>query len=152
MGMFFNSKAELDMLAIQLKLLNISEVRLEFQGGGDEGHVNDIWGISPAEELKDIPKDVIAWTLQAYGADESVQSQVTIKDALEDIGLRVLDETGMDWYNDAGGQGIISLDLSGEKLVVKVNLDINITSTEEHEFEYSEEEDGNDVFYPHTAT
>jgi len=152
MGMFFNSKTELDLLAIQLKLLSIDKVHIEFQGGGDEGHIEGIFGERADGTLIDVPKDIIAWTLQAYGADESVQSEVTIKAALEDIGLRVLDETGMDWYNDGGGQGEVILDLTGEKLGVKVNLDINITSTEEHEFEYLEEEDGNDVFYPHTAT
>lgn len=62
----------------------------------------------------------------------------------------------MDWYNNAGGQGIISLDLSGEKLVVRVDMGINVHDTEDHVFSYKQEdedeENDKDVFYPHNAT
>lgn len=143
---FFDSKEEMVALTAQLKMLGVTQVEIEFQGGGDSGEIYSVDLLNGADGVP-MPDGMVAWTKQVYGGAEPQTKQVTVKDALEDIGYRVLDATGMDWYNNDGGQGVVHLHLDGELPTVKVDMSINITQTEDHEFEYDPVEDES-IFYP----
>lgn len=146
---FFDSKEEMVTLTAQLKMLGADEVYIHFQGGGDSGEVYDIELSRAGTLFKADMKTMVAWTKQVYGQQVATQKQVSIYDAIQDIGYRILDATGMDWYNDGGGQGNVVLDLSDEFPKVRVNMEINYTSHEDHEFEYDPTEDES-MFYPVT--
>jgi hypothetical protein len=144
---FFDSKDEAVALTTQLKMLGVAKVQIDFAGSGDSGSIDGTYLLDANENHIDMPTDMIAWTTQVYGEQKAEQKLVKLRDALEDIGYRVLDETGMDWYNNDGGQGYIFLDIENEVFGVRVEMEINITHTEDHNFEYDPNHD-EDIFYP----
>ena len=144
---FFDSKDEAVALTTQLKMLGVAKVVISFTGSGDSGEIEYIELLNANEDIIPMPVDMVAWTKQVYGEQKAEQKQVKLRDALEDIGYRVLDETGMDWYNNDGGQGVVFLDVDGAVFGVRVEMEINITDTEEHEFKYDPNED-EAIFYP----
>jgi hypothetical protein len=144
---FFDSKDEAVALTTQLKILGANRVVIAFQGSGDSGEIEYVELLSANDEIIDMPTDMVAWTKQVYGEQKPETKQVKLNDALEDIGYRVLDETGMDWYNNEGGQGNVYLMVEGEIFSVRVEMEVNYTSHEDHEFDYDPNE--NDaIFYP----
>lgn len=145
---FFSSKDEAVALTTQLKMLGVATVGIVFSGAGDSGEVEAVYLHNANDEVVDMQTDMVAWTKQVYGEQKPETKQVMLRDALEDIGYRVLDETGMDWYNNDGGQGTVYLKVdSGEVFTVRVDMEINITQTEDHNFEYDPNED-EAIFYP----
>ena len=145
---FFSSKEEAITLTTQLKMLGVGRVVISFAGAGDSGEIDDMYLEDPNGTFIEMPTDMVAWTKQVYGEQKPETKQVKLRDALEDIGYRVLDETGMDWYNNEGGQGYVYLNIdSGAVFNVNVDMEINITQTEDHEFLYDPNED-EAIFYP----
>lgn len=145
---FFDSKDEAVALTTQLKMLGVAKVAISFSGSGDSGEIEYIELFNANENDIPMPTDMVAWTKQTYGEQKAEQKQVKLRDALNDIGYRVLDETGMDWYNNEGGQGVVYLNIdSGSVFGVNVDMEINITQTEDHNFEYDPDED-EAIFYP----
>jgi hypothetical protein len=145
---FFDSKDEAVALTTQLKMLGVAKVGISFQGSGDSGEIDYIELYNANSEDIPMPTDMVAWTKQVYGEQKPETKQVKLRDALEDIGYRVLDETGMDWYNNEGGQGYVYLNVDSDAVFnVNVDMEINITQTEDHEFLYDPNED-EAIFYP----
>lgn len=143
---FFDSKDEMIALTAQLKMLGVIQVDIHFQGGGDSGEIYSV-DLMNGKDGVPMPDGMVAWTKQVYGGQQPQTKQVTVRDALEDIGYRVLDATGMDWYNNDGGQGTVHIDLDGELPSVHVDMGINYTQTEDHEFIYDVKDDES-MFYP----
>lgn len=144
---FFDSKDEAVALTAQLKMLGVAKVAITFSGSGDSGEIEHTELYNANEDIIPMPDDMVAWTKQTYGEQGAASKPVKLRDALEDIGYRVLDETGMDWYNNDGGQGVVFLDVDGAVFGVRVDMEINYTSHEDHEFEYDPNED-EAIFYP----
>jgi hypothetical protein len=145
---FFDSKDEAVALTTQLKMLGVAKIQIDFAGQGDSGGIEEVYLENANSEIMPMPEDMVAWTKQVYGDQNPETKQVKLHDALVDIGYRVLDETGMDWYNNDGGQGRVFLTIdSGAVFGVNVDMEINITDTEDHFFEYDPNED-EAIFYP----
>lgn len=145
---FFDSKDEAVALTAQLKMLGVAKIQIDFAGQGDSGEIEHTELYNANEDIIPMPDDMVAWTKQTYGEQGAASKPVKLRDALEDIGYRVLDETGMDWYNNDGGQGRVFLTIdSGAVFGVNVDMEINITDTEDHFFEYDPNED-EAIFYP----
>jgi hypothetical protein len=138
---FFDSKEEMIALTAQMKMLGVTLADISFQGGGDSGEIYSIDLYNMNNESIEMPTDMVSWTKQVYGDQVKTQSNISIDKALDDIGYRVLDATGMDWYNNEGGQGIVHIRFDGELPTIDVDMEINITQTEDHFFEYDPEDD-----------
>lgn len=147
---FFSSKDEMDALTAQLKVMGVAKVNIRFAGGGDSGQVEYVGFLDEGEHEVDVNDGIIAWTEQTYGSQVPQQKPMPLNQAMEDIAYRVLDETGMDWYNNDGGQGYVVVEV-GETLKIKVDMEINITTSEEHEFEYHPVDDAAS-YYPTEQT
>jgi hypothetical protein len=135
---FFSSKEEAITLTTQLKMLGVGRVVISFAGAGDSGEIDDMYLEDPNGTFIEMPTDMVAWTKQVYGEQKPETKQVKLRDALEDIGYRVLDETGMDWYNNDGGQGELVIDLTEEPPSVVLKIGINYMHTDDHEFDYTD--------------
>ena len=98
----FASEQEKGTLLLQLNLLGAKQARVEFQGGGDDGQIEGVYLLDDNENDIDLPNDMIAWTSQTYGNQQSEQRPTKLVDALEDLCQRALDNTGLDWYNKIG--------------------------------------------------
>lgn len=137
----FANEQEKTTLLTQLNLLGAKEVRVEFQGGGDDGQVDGVYMLDDNATYIDMPDDMIAWTTLAYGNQESEQKQIKLVDALEDLCSRALDDTGLDWYNNDGGQGHLTIDFKQTPPNIKLYVGINHRQTEDFEYDLNESED-----------
>jgi hypothetical protein len=137
----FANEQEKTTLLTQLNLLGAKKVVVEFQGGGDDGQVNGVYLYDQNNIDIDVPNDMIAWTTQTYGDQQSEQRQTKLVDALEDVCSRALDNTGLDWYNNEGGQGNLVIDFNNNPPSIKLNVGINHTTTDDYEYDLNDEEE-----------
>lgn len=137
----FPSKEEKETLLTQLNLLGAKRVYVEFRGGGDDGQVEGVYYQDKHDEMQDIPTDMIAWTKQTYGNQEKETKNMTLVDVLEDVCYRALDHTGLDWYNNEGGQGQLTIDFTESPPNIFLNVGVNTMTTEDHNFDLNDEEE-----------
>jgi hypothetical protein len=140
---FFDSKEEMIALTAQMKMLGVTLADISFQGGGDSGEIYSIdlyKGLMHNESIE-MPTDMVSWTKQVYGDQVKTQKDISIGDVLDDIGYRVLDATGMDWYNNEGGQGTVHIYFDEELPRIEVNMEINVTHTEDHDITFDPYDD-----------
>ena len=137
----FANEQEKATLLTQLNLLGAKEVRVEFQGGGDDGQVDGVYMLDNNGAYIDVPDDMIAWTTLTYGEQEAESKQTKLVDALEDLCSRALDNTGLDWYNNAGGQGSLTIDFKENPPTITLHVGINQTTTDDYEYDLNESED-----------
>ena len=103
----------------------IDTVTVEFEGSGDEGHIE-------ACEFKDRDGSIANidhCTLSFNGGEEG-----NVTEYVEKLCEAILEETGLDWYNNAGGQGTITM--SPLEDAIHVEMEINFHDYEQFEFEF----------------
>jgi len=139
------TKQHVQNLFAQLKLLNVKEFRINFDGGGDDGQIDEIEFFNTNNETFNIPSDTISWVYTelntTQGEIKPVEQKTTLLKAIEDLGYSMLDEAGHDWVNNDGGYGSISVLIEGQDGKPYVDMEINIRYTNEDHHEY-----GNDNF------
>lgn len=140
---FFDSKEEMIAFTAQMKMLGVTLADISFQGGGDSGEIYsiDLYKGPTHDESMEMPTDMVSWTKQIYGDQVKLQKNISIGDVLDDIGYRVLDATGMDWYNNEGGQGTVHIYFDEELPLIVVDMGINETRVEDHEFTFDAVDD-----------
>ena len=137
----FANEQEKATLLTQLNLLGAKEVRVEFQGGGDDGQVDGVYMTDNNGAEIELPDDMIAWTTLTYGGQEAESKPTKLVDALEDLCSRALDNTGLDWYNNGGGQGQLVIDFRESPPSIKLNVGINQTTTDDYEYDLNDDEE-----------
>ena len=65
----------------------------------------------------------------------------SLRDIIEHITYAALEHTQLDWYNNDGGQGDLTIDLSNTPPTIVLSLGINHVETEDYTFGDDEEED-----------
>ena len=119
----------------QLKELGVTDVTFEFEGGGDEGQIEEVL-TEPKVSLavpflgNEVAKDL--FTIDDY------QQYADLRDVLESWAYKLLDETGEDWVNNEGGYGSITVTgFQKEKLEVVTDMNVRVLSreTSQHEME-----------------
>jgi len=119
----------------QLKELGVTDVTFEFEGGGDEGQI---------EEVLTEPKVSLAVPFlgNEVASDlfikDGYQEYADLRDVLESWAYKLLDETGEDWVNNEGGYGSITVTgFQKEKLEVVTDMNVRIVQDEnsQHEME-----------------
>jgi hypothetical protein len=136
----YPSNEEKQKLLTQLNLLGAKQVFVEFRGGGDEGQIESVYYQDRQDTHLEIPKDMISWTQIAYGNKTLEPKDMTLVDVLEDLCYRALDGTGLDWYNNEGGQGSLVIDFTESPPRTSLNVGINHMSTEDYDYELDEED------------
>ncbi len=137
----FPSKEERETLLTQLNLLGAKYVIVDFQGGGDSGQVEEVFYRDINDQPHSIPDDMIAWTKQTYGNAEPKTERIKLNDVLEDLCYRALDETGLDWYNNEGGQGQLRIEFTESPPKIFLNVGVNTMTTDDHHFDLNDEEE-----------
>ena len=135
----YPSNEEKQKLLTQLNLLGAKQVYVEFRGGGDEGEIESVYYNNRNDEHLEIPKDMISWTKVVYGDKPKLTKEMSLVDVLEDLCYRALDGTGLDWYNNEGGQGNLRIDLRESPVKTTLHVGINTMTTDDHEFDLDEE-------------
>ena len=140
----FPNEQEKTTLLTQLNLLGAKKVRVEFQGGGDSGQVEYVGYQDKNDEWNTIPDEITSWTKQTYGSQEPQQERISLDEVLEDLCYRALDETGLDWYNNDGGQGNLTIDFSESPPKISLYVGINQTTTDDYEYDLNKQDEENE--------
>lgn len=151
----FPSRRHRDNLVAKLKELGIEQIVVSFSGSGDSGSITGIDAMPVPEGVKSweyghniLRQHTIAWakswsTFENDSWVRHIQDQETsLHSALENVAYQALDVSGIDWYNDDGGQGEFSMNIIDGQVEINLEVGVNYTQTNEHRFEV-----GND--WPH---
>ena len=151
MATVFPSKEKKTLLMNMLKVLGGHTAVVEFQGGGDSGEINDAILYDQNRQEIDCTGVTFDWHSESEAFDpvkntwetHSKFGPVPVLDILREVTEQMLENEGLDWYNNDGGQGQLTIDLTQSPPTIVLNVGINYTQTDEHEFDYTDaDEDG----------
>lgn len=143
----FPDKDQKHVLITFLRMIGGVQVVVSFQGGGDSGEIDEAKVYDKDGKELDISVSKLDWTTEkevfkdGEWVQEAEQGWVVVKDILRNATETMLENEGLDWYNNDGGQGMMTIDLLAEPPVITLNVGINYTQTDEHEFEYTDYDD-----------
>ena len=101
------TQSERTQLAIEMQAAGVNHVKISFSGGGDSGQIDEI-AITMADGFAE-PKE--------------------LHERLEQWAYNFLEGTGVDWYNNDGGQGEFEFDLTSVPASFSGNVDVNYTES-----------------------
>ena len=141
----FPSTEHRDRLLALLRAAGITSVRISYSGSGDSGNIEDVECFNAAGDSVATPPVSILWAQKSSvwnskkmrwepPSDDSVET--SIEDVLRDICDKALEDSGLDWYNNEGGQGHLQMDFPGnDEPRIMLEVGINITEVEKHYFD-----------------
>lgn len=119
--MFAYSAASLDAihanrqpLLAALAALNITEVSIRYEGGGDSGDVMEVM-VKPEEQMSQLTTtqmlyhSVLAENSEGHYQYKLSESSISLDDALRDFTLTWVNAHHGGWENDEGGDGTVTL-------------------------------------------
>ena len=150
----FPSKFHRDLVLTQLRTLGVTNVEVHFSGGGDSGSIDSAHCMDATGKRIALPDTQFEWPrertvydpthvpgdhLQSPWKRQTYVEKLTLGQILEALTNDALEEQNLDWYNNDGGQGQLSIDFTQSPPNIQLNVGINITTTEDHEFNFSDE-------------
>jgi len=149
-NIFPSKQAKQDLLTL-LKILGGCTVEVSFSGGGDSGSIDHacLLGHENVGEIS-LENVTLPWPEKSSKFDESERNWVEtttlnpampVKDILISMTEQALENEGLDWYNNEGGQGRLTIDLTSNPPTINLNVGINRTETDDYDFDYSEFDD-----------
>lgn len=146
----FQSNEQRDLLLTLLKVLGGRRVLVEFDGSGDSGSIEDAFLQDENGNSIDLTNATFDWYEKSSGFDkEQKQWVITSKpvpnmpvgEILRAVCEDALEDAGHDWYNNEGGYGSLTIDLTTTPPVIKLNVSIRVVSTEDYEHYLMEEDE-----------
>jgi hypothetical protein len=143
----FPSPEHRALLLSTLKLLGAKTVTVVFSGGGDSGAIDSVDVLNAQGQPIDISNQGLEWVDVRTNFDSTNSQWVNyiepktmeLEEILKRLTESALEEQGLDWYNNDGGQGQLTIDFSTSPPSIELNVGINYTATEDHHFSYTEE-------------
>ena len=146
----FPSKERKPLFLTLLKVMGAKYAEVAFAGGGDSGSIEGVTLMGTNDnEIKLDPSMTFEWESET-GYHDPVDNDWKRKPTVEvmpvyDILVRIcedcLDTTSLDWYNNEGGQGQLTIDLTQDPPSIDLSVEINYTHTENHAFDFNEDEE-----------
>lgn len=133
----FNSEEHKKLLLSTLRVMGVNNIVITFSGGGDNGNIDSATAIDKNGTEVDLRTHSIMWPdkWSASLYDEETQSYkyetvseddiMTVGSIVEHLCELALEQCGLDWYNDNGGQGEFVIDMSKEPPSIKLTVGIN---------------------------
>jgi hypothetical protein len=118
----------------QLRAAGASSITISFDGSGDSGSIEsvDIYNADNQRMQIDLtviyPKEKSSWVDDKW-VTETEEKEMPIADALEAYCYDELEKTEIDWYNNDGGFGQMTINLDDK---VEIELEVNTRYTEYH--------------------
>jgi hypothetical protein len=145
----FPNPEQKTLLFNMLKVLGGHRVVVNFAGGGDSGSIDEALLLDQYGKEIDCTGITIEWTKRVSLRDSIEQDWVDtdetkltpVLDVLRDATEIMLEESGLDWYNNEGGQGSLRIQLDQSPPSVVLNVGVNTTTTDDHEFDYTDDEE-----------
>lgn len=141
----FGGVEEQIRLLTQLRVLGVVKVEAEFSGSGDSGAIDSVqfFGINDVLLPNSVGETIVSFLKETDEHNGTAWKKVSkrvnqkLSDVITDLCYQALSETGLDWYNNEGGQGTFVMDLRGEPPTFVLEVATNYTQTEDHTFEYT---------------
>lgn len=130
-----------------LRTLGVAKLIVNFSGGGDSGDIESVDAYN-ADMKTEIPLTTqIPWSSDEkyFNMDEDTwekrtkEEVMTLEKIAKDLTLQALEDQGLDWYNNDGGQGTLEIDFATSPPTIILDVGINYTSVDEHSFDFSED-------------
>lgn len=150
----FPDKDKKNVLITFLRMIGGVRVVVDFQGGGDSGEVSNAQLFDKHEKLIDITKSKLDWSTEkdvfkdGVWSTESEQNFVVANDILVRATETMLENEGLDWYNNDGGEGSLTIDLTTEPPTMLLDVNINRMESDNYEFDYTDPEEEGDEDAP----
>lgn len=133
-----------DTFMSKVQLLGIAHITIEFSGSGDSGDMHDpSYRDAKGEDISSkVQETMIAWPgafstiLNGEWNETRTELRTTLDEAVKELGDKALEASGLDWYNNDGGQGQLEISFTPEGMDVVLNVGINYTNTEDHSIEF----------------
>lgn len=140
----FPSTEHRDRLLALLRAAGITSVRISYAGSGDSGNIEDVECFNAAGSAVATPPVSILWaqkssvwnsTKMRWEPPSDDNAETAIEDVLRDICDKALEDSGLDWYNNDGGQGHLLMNFPGdEEPEITLEVGINVTNVETYYF------------------
>lgn len=130
-----------------LKLLSTARVVVEFAGSGDSGSIENVAVLDYNGAKVDLTGHKLDWvtTSSTYKDGKWVETSTPeVKELgaiIEQVAYAAIESTGLDWYNNEGGQGEFTIDFVTSPPTIDLEIGINYTQTEDYSFNFSGTED-----------
>jgi hypothetical protein len=117
---------------VDLKSAGATNIVISFNGSGDSGSIEsvDIYNADNQRMQIDLtviyPEEKSSWVDDKW-ITETEEKEMPIADALEAYCYDELEKTEIDWYNNDGGFGQMTINLDDK---VKIELEVNTRYTE----------------------
>ena len=142
----FPSEEHRAELLMRLKLLGIAVINVEFSGGGDSGSINDVIAKTPDDAEVDLEaQPTMSWIVETSAHNPVTRqweksyrpAHLSLKSILTKMTDQALEESGLDWYNNDGGQGELVISFYESPPAIQLNVGINYTKTDDYHFNFS---------------
>ena len=117
----------------KMRTWGVKEARVIFYGGGDSGQIEEVTfdkNVPSSCTVKmEIERREHIWVeeTQSYKYEiKKEREEKTLEDALEHVTYELLDDCGVDWYNNEGGGGHLYVDLKGDEPTVEFHVYYNV--------------------------
>jgi hypothetical protein len=133
-----------------LKDHGVRYIEVSFAGSGDSGSIEDVAFFKGTQsETAELTRTLKKLPFKGWGEkskwDEAngkwvrsfAYEDMTLGQLVEALAYDALERTGLDWYNNDGGQGTFRIDLdAGNEPVVSLDVGINYTETNDYSFAF----------------
>ena len=147
----FQSDEQRDLLMTLLKVMGGRSVVVNFDGGGDSGNIEYVGLLDQEGKVIDLTNATFDWHEKSSQFEAgkwyvryTPKPNMPVSDILQAICEDALDDAGHDWYNNDGGYGSLTIDLTTTPPEIKLSVSIRYTSTEDYEYDLSNGEDDED--------
>jgi hypothetical protein len=135
-----------ELLLTMLRTMGVREVNVHFSGGGDSGEI-DVPNTTDSNGMNiDLSSATILWPTKRdvwrnnIWCREIRESEVqALSEVLRNLTNDALEIQQIDWYNDDGGQGHLTIDFEHDPPKVELHVEINVIATDEYSFDYTED-------------
>lgn len=137
------------ILLTQLRTLGVKTVEVAFSGGGDSGDIDSVSAYDNNMKDVDLMVHHLDWPEESSRHDPDTNSWITevkvvtipLGEVLKRVTNDALAESGLDWYNNDGGEGVLLINFNHSPPEIRLNVGINYTTTEDHEIDLNEEDE-----------
>ena len=148
----FPSKDKKELLMTLLKVMGGAKVHVSFSGGGDSGNIDNAELLDAEGNRIDLKGAEFEWeSEESYHDPEegkwrmrSVVETMPLNDILVKITEDALESTDLDWYNNEGGQGALTIDLTTTPPSIELSVEINYIHTDTTNFDFTDTEEEKD--------
>jgi hypothetical protein len=137
------------ILLTQLRTLKVKTVEVTFAGGGDSGSIDDVNAYDNNNADVNLTVHHLDWPEESCRHDPDTNSWITevkvvtipLDEVLKRVTNDALSASGLDWYNNDGGQGSLTIDFNKSPPEISLDVGINYTTTEDHTIDLNEEDE-----------